>query len=551
MRKGKQIGVIFLVILTVGLAIAATFVGFQLSQEDVAPDDSAAQATGYSFGPGTIINVCGNNPNDTNPDFSSCNGCTSTGCTGYNIQIYRCFNDDELTEENGGVECVANRVENFLQGDPPFQFSTPSISYSTYFEGTTNIDGNNIDNSCFVYQVDVFDEAAPAPKDFVVWQGDRFEDPNCFPQPEICPNGQIYFNNIDGFAIDGETQAEIILEPGQSPPTDISFYYQLNQGDTFNGNFIVRKTVLGQINNFEEQTVVLEQDNNYNIPFPIEAGFGYRVKAILDGTECDSSQLVIRQSETTPTPTPPPTSSPTPSPTSTPLPTSTNTPVPTFTPTPTITLTPTPSPSPSPSPTPDPTITPTITPTPDPSVTPTETPTPTDVPICGDPCDPDDSATCPEDHTCDAATERCVLNQCLDNPDLCDETKCTTVDPRCGDSCDPENPNSCPEDHTCDPDSNQCALNACIDDPSLCSADQCFIVPETSLSDDNGLSKVIFGGALTFIGLFMMLVLIMYTKQYSKFNFIFEKSIVWLLYKLGYGPAVRNKIKDRIKDENG
>ncbi len=81
-----------------------------------------------------------------------------------------------------------------------------------------------------------------------------------------------------------------------------------------------------------------------------------------------------------------------------------------------------------------PTGTPTNTPTASPTGTPTHTPTatPTIVPGCGNACESD--AECPEGNTCtsegsDDGTKKCVLDKCLEEDAVCDETMCIYTPP--------------------------------------------------------------------------------------------------------------------------
>ncbi|KXK25965.1 MAG: hypothetical protein TR69_WS6001001253 [candidate division WS6 bacterium OLB20] len=137
--------------------------------------------------------------------------------------------------------------------------------------------------------------------------------------------------------------------------------------------------------------------------------------------------------------------------------------------------------------TPTPSYTPTPTNTPTPSNTPTPTNTPSPTPTftgtsCGEPCSPSaGSSACPQDHICvDGNNDNlgvCTLNVCAGNPNLCYSDGCTPI-PDCGEPCDPsEGANACSVDHVCqDPENDGtgvCVLEQCADNPALCQADQC------------------------------------------------------------------------------
>ena len=102
-------------------------------------------------------------------------------------------------------------------------------------------------------------------------------------------------------------------------------------------------------------------------------------------------------------------------------------------------------------------------------------------PVCGGSCDPDDSATCPNNHTCSTDTNTCVLDACLVDGATCDEDQCneiTPTNPECGGTCDPEDSSTCPTDHTCNATTNTCELSVCLESSRTCTNDNCSLTPQ-------------------------------------------------------------------------
>lgn len=103
---------------------------------------------------------------------------------------------------------------------------------------------------------------------------------------------------------------------------------------------------------------------------------------------------------------------------------------------------------------------------------------------CGDSCSPGGPAgQCPNDHTCDSGTSKCVLTSCTVAGASCDTTKCTPTNaPKCGDSCTPGGPASqCPTgDHTCDPETRKCVLTQCNQSGVSCTTDKCTVNQTTT-----------------------------------------------------------------------
>ncbi len=96
---------------------------------------------------------------------------------------------------------------------------------------------------------------------------------------------------------------------------------------------------------------------------------------------------------------------------------------------------------------------------------------------CGDECSNTDQ--CPQDHACNNGV--CVLNQCITDPNSCEDDGCTPLDQvECGESC--TNSTQCPSNHTCD--NGVCALDRCISEPNSCESDRCTPLSDVECGDD-------------------------------------------------------------------
>jgi len=110
--------------------------------------------------------------------------------------------------------------------------------------------------------------------------------------------------------------------------------------------------------------------------------------------------------------------------------------------------------------------------------TPTVTPPPPN-PECGSTCETD--SECPNGHSCNASTKTCILTGCT-------ATTCTSglCAPICGGPCIPGTSNSCPVGHSCD-SNNNCVKNECLNNAN-CTNNGCLlptIIPTTAIFDDS------------------------------------------------------------------
>ncbi|MCA9385848.1 S-layer homology domain-containing protein [Candidatus Dojkabacteria bacterium] len=111
-------------------------------------------------GPGTMVNVCGDStPSNGSANWgehnanSLCTGCVNgSNCSGYSVEVYKCYTSSQLGPNSGAYECRMNRVNSIS-------------SYEEFNQWFT--DPNS------VVQIDV-KNASGTLVDFVIWKGNNF-----------------------------------------------------------------------------------------------------------------------------------------------------------------------------------------------------------------------------------------------------------------------------------------------------------------------------------------------------------------------------------------
>lgn len=120
-------------------------------------------------------------------------------------------------------------------------------------------------------------------------------------------------------------------------------------------------------------------------------------------------------------------------------------------------------------------------------------------PVCGSTCTaPGTQSTCPVGTTCNTLNGQnvCTLTGCTSG--TCTENMCN---PLCGGPCDPVAGPLCPNGHTCDPTTNRCILTSCSgSNAANCSANKCAVIPDTAIFFSDEGDRLVLGAMLILLG---------------------------------------------------